>query len=105
MNDYGMSMRPDTALDEITAAKRAVTPAVPTFSISRPDRRRWPLQRILFLLAGAVTLTGVALGATVSGWFLLLPAMAGANQLLMVAAGWCPMSLLLTRIGVQPSCP
>lgn len=64
-------------------------------------RRGWPLQRILFLMAGAVTLTGVLLGATVSAWFLLLPAMAGANQLLMVATGWCPMSLLLGRLGVR----
>jgi hypothetical protein len=64
--------------------------------------RTWPLQRILFLLAGTITLTGVLLGVTVSRWFLLLPAMAGANQLLMVAAGWCPMSLLLTRLGVRP---
>lgn len=79
-------------------------PAVATASITRPDRRGWPMQRILFLLAGVVTLTGVALGVTVSGWFLLLPAMAGANQLLMVAAGWCPMSLLLGRLGVQPGC-
>ena len=64
----------------------------------------WPLQRILFLLAGTVTLTGVALAAAVSPWFLLLPAVAGANQLLMVATGWCPMSVLLTRLGVEPGC-
>ena len=60
----------------------------------------WPLQRILFLLAGAFTLTGIGLGVLVSSWFLLLPALVGANQLLMVAAGWCPASLLLTRLGV-----
>ena len=61
--------------------------------------RAWPVQRILFLLAGTVTLTGVVLGVLVSPWFLLLPALAGVNQLLMVVAGWCPMSLLLTRLG------
>lgn len=60
----------------------------------------WPLNRILFLLAGSVTLTGVLLAATVSPWFLVLPAIAGANQLLMVATGRCPMSMLLTRLGV-----
>lgn len=81
---------------------RAVASAV---SNSRPGRRAWPLQRILFLLAGIVTLSGVALGVTVSSWFLLLTVMAGANQLLMVAVGWCPMSLLLRRLGVEPACP
>jgi len=61
--------------------------------------RGWPLQRILFAMAGTVTLTGVVLGVLLSSWFLLLPALAGANQLLMVVSGWCPMSLLLTRFG------
>ena len=60
----------------------------------------WPVQRILFLLAGAVTLTGVVLGVSVSAWFLLLPVLTGLNQLLFVAVGWCPMSLLLRRFGV-----
>jgi hypothetical protein len=76
----------------------------PTVSVSRLDRPGWPLERILFLLAGTVTLTGVVLGIAASSWFLLLPVMAGANQLLMVKVGWCPMSLLLIRLGVQPRC-
>lgn len=66
--------------------------------VAQPNR--WPLQRILFLLAGTVTLTGVILGVFVNHWWLLLSALAGANQLLMVAVGWCPMSVLLTRLGV-----
>ena len=59
-----------------------------------------PLQRILFLLAGTFTLIGVMLSVLISPWFLLVPALVAANQLLMAAAGWCPMSLLLTRLGV-----
>lgn len=60
----------------------------------------WPMHRILFLLAGTVTLVGVGLGALVSPWFLLLAALPALNQLLFVAVGWCPMSLLLRRFGV-----
>lgn len=63
-------------------------------------RSRWPMQRILFLLAGTITLLGVLLTVTASRWFLLIPALVGGNQLLMVATGWCPMSLLLRRLGV-----
>ena len=44
----------------------------------------WSRERILFLLAGTVTLAGVLLTATVNHWFLLIPAPVGANQLLMV---------------------
>jgi hypothetical protein len=59
----------------------------------------WPMQRILFLVAGTVTLLGVLLTITLSRWFLLVPALVGGNQLLMVATGWCPMSVLLTCLG------
>lgn len=72
-------------------------------SVSAPactTTRGWTVRRILFLLAGSFTLIGTALAAFVSPWFLLLPALVGANQLLMVAVGWCPMSLLLGRLGV-----
>ena len=66
----------------------------------------WPMHRILFLLAGTVTLIGVGLSAVVSPWFLLLAALPAANQLLFVAVGWCPMSLLLRRCGVaEPGRP
>lgn len=60
----------------------------------------WPMHRILFAIAGTVTLIGVALSAAVSPWFLFVPALVGANQMLMVVTGWCPMSLLLSRLGV-----
>ena len=61
--------------------------------------------RILFLLAGTVTLIGVLLSAAVSRWFLLIPTLVGANQLLMAATGWCPMSLLLNRAGIETDRP
>jgi hypothetical protein len=60
--------------------------------------RRWPLERVLFALAGTVTLLGAALAALASPWFLLLIAFVGVNQWLYVAAGACPASLLLTRL-------
>jgi hypothetical protein len=63
---------------------------------------RWPLERILFAIAGTVVLIGVALSAFVSTWFLLLIAFVAVNQWLYVALGDCPMSLFLTRVfGVQ----
>jgi hypothetical protein len=59
--------------------------------------RRWPTTRILFALAGTVTLLSVALAATISGWWLLLAAAVGINQLLYVVAGTCPASALIDR--------
>jgi fatty acid desaturase len=60
-------------------------------------RRRWPLERVLFALAGAMTLASVALAVLVSPWFLLLTALVGVNQLLYVAVGDCPASFVLRR--------
>jgi hypothetical protein len=66
-------------------------------------RLRWPLERILFALAGTMTLVSTALAATISPWFLLVTAFVGINQWLYVAVGACPASLLLGRLlGLQP---
>jgi hypothetical protein len=67
--------------------------------------RLWPLERLLFALAGTVTLASVLLATLVSPWFLLLAAFVGLNQWLFVAFGACPASLLLERgLGVEPRC-
>ncbi len=62
------------------------------------QRPGWPLERMLFALAGTVTLLSAALAAAVSPWFLLLTAFVGVNQWLFVAVGACPASVLLSRL-------
>ena len=67
-------------------------------------RSGWPLERVLFALAGTVTLLSALLAALLSPWFLLLTAFVGVNQWLYVAAGACPASLLLGRcFGLRPA--
>jgi hypothetical protein len=64
-----------------------------------PDRATaWPLERVLFALAGTVTLVSALLAATVSPWFLLLTAFVGVSQWLYVGVGACPASLVLARL-------
>jgi hypothetical protein len=58
---------------------------------------RWPLERVLFALAGTMTLLSVALAVIVSPWFLLLTAFVGINQWLYVVVGNCPASIVLRR--------
>jgi hypothetical protein len=62
-----------------------------------PSNKRWPLERVLFALAGTVTLLSALLAATVSSWFLLLTAFVGVNQWLYVLVGNCPASIVLRR--------
>lgn len=56
---------------------------------------RWPLERVLFALAGTIILISVALVALVSPWFLLLTAFVGVNLWLYVLVGSCPASYVL----------
>ncbi len=72
----------------------------------RTARRLWPLERVLFLMAGTMTILSALLAAVVSPWFLLLTVFVGANQLAFVAFGNCPSSWLLQRYaGFQRGCP
>jgi hypothetical protein len=67
--------------------------------------RRWPLERVLFALAGSMTLLSALLAALVSPWFLLLTVFVGLNQWLFVSVGACPASLVLERaVGIEKGC-
>ncbi len=66
-------------------------------SSTAPAPSRWPLERILFALAGTMTLVSALLAALVSPWFLVLTAFVGVNQWVYVSVHNCPASLLLGR--------
>lgn len=65
---------------------------------SPPSAGAWPTTRVLFALAGTVTLLSTALAATSSPWWLLLTTAVGLNQLLYVATGACPASVVITGL-------
>ncbi len=54
--------------------------------------------RILFALAGTMTLLSVGLALTAGPWFLLLAVFVAANQWLYATVGACPASLALSRV-------
>ena len=56
-------------------------------------------ESLVRLLAGTVVLLGTVLAWQVSPWWLLLPAFAGANLIQSVFTGFCPPTLLLTKLG------
>ncbi|HEY8629434.1 MAG TPA: hypothetical protein VIL73_02665 [Gaiellaceae bacterium] len=68
-------------------------------------QRSWPLERVLFALAGSMTLPSVLCALLVSPWFLVLAVLVGVNQLLYVTTGVCPASLVLERgTGIERGC-
>lgn len=66
--------------------------------------KKWPLERVLFMMAGTMTLLSALLSATVSPWFLILTAFVGLNQWMYVSFRACPASVVLRKFGVQPQC-
>jgi len=57
------------------------------------------IESLIRLLAGTVTLTGVALAFFVSPWWLLLPTFAGVNLIQSVFTGFCLPSIILRKLG------
>lgn len=58
--------------------------------------------RIVLVFAAVVVLTGTLLAATVSSWFLVMPAFVGLNLLQAQVTGFCPLAKLLVAAGRPP---
>ena len=65
---------------------------------------RWPLERVLFLLAGTMTLLSALLAVLVSPWFLLIAVLVGVSQWSYVAFGDCPSSFVMRRLFKLEGC-
>jgi len=64
----------------------------------------WPLERVLFAMAGTMSLVSALLAAVISPWFLLLTVFVGINQWAYVTLRACPASIILNRLGVRAQC-
>ncbi len=66
--------------------------------------RGWPLERVLFALAGTMVALSALLSAAISPWFLLLTGFVAVNLLLFAALGSCGASIALRRLGLRSGC-
>jgi hypothetical protein len=78
--------------------------APPKDHLLRSSWRHWPLERILFALAGTMTGLSALLAALVGPGFLLLTGFVALNLLLFAALGNCGASLVLRSFGVRSGC-
>lgn len=58
------------------------------------------IQRIIFLVAGTLVLTGLTLGHFVDELWLLLSAFVGLNLFQTAFTGFCPLERVLLKAGV-----
>jgi Protein of unknown function (DUF2892) len=57
------------------------------------------IDNLIRITAGSTVLLGVALGAFVSPWWLLLPVFAGGNLIQSALTGFCPPCFILRKLG------
>lgn len=62
----------------------------------------WYLERITLLMGGSITLISVLLGAFVSAYWLILTCFVGVNLIVFALTGFCPMSIILSKLGAKP---
>ncbi|HSN72737.1 MAG TPA: DUF2892 domain-containing protein [Steroidobacteraceae bacterium] len=59
------------------------------------------IDRVVMAFAGAVVLASLLLGYYVSPWWYWLTAFVGANLFQASFTGFCPLALILRRLGVR----
>ncbi len=60
------------------------------------------IDRFVLAFAGAMVLVSVALAHFASPWWLLLTLFVGANLLQASFTGFCPLAIVLRKLGVRP---
>ena len=71
--------------------------------LARTDH--WYLERLIWLIAGIVVLGGTILGLTVHKYWFVFPILAGTNMIIFAFTGFCPMAVILNKLGKKPLCP
>lgn len=66
--------------------------------VIRTTAARWALERQVRLIAGLLVAAGVGLGAVVSPWWLVVPALMGCGLTFAGLSGFCPMGEVLARL-------
>lgn len=63
------------------------------------------VERFVHAFAGAMVLASLALAELVSPWFLLLTAFVGVNLFQTAFTRFCPLALVLRRLGMHDPVP
>ncbi|UCD34827.1 MAG: DUF2892 domain-containing protein [Nitrospiraceae bacterium] len=62
----------------------------------------WYMERIIWLIAGVLTLTGTVLTLVHSPYWLILTGLVGVNLVVFALTGYCLMANILYRLGARP---
>jgi preprotein translocase subunit SecG len=65
------------------------------------DTKTWYLERIIWMIAGAFILISLGLSRIHSEYWLILTALVGINLTILSLTGFCPMTVILNKLGVK----
>jgi hypothetical protein len=88
---------PAPATDGAAAHETAAPPA----TVLGLDTRAWPIERLVVLLAGSVTLLTLLLGRHHDPRWRLMTGFIATNLVAQATIGWCPASLFMRRLGFR----
>jgi len=60
------------------------------------------IDKAVFVFAGVIVLTGLALGTFVNSWWYVLCAFAGLNMIQAAFTGFCPAAIIFRALGLKP---
>ncbi|MFW5679129.1 MAG: YgaP family membrane protein [Pseudomonadota bacterium] len=60
------------------------------------------IERVVLAFAGSVILLSVVLGLLASPWWFALTGFVGLNLLQSAFTGFCPLAIILKRLGFEP---
>lgn len=60
------------------------------------------IDRVVMAFAGTVILVSLGLGLTLNPWWFALTGFVGANLFQAAFTGFCPLAIVLKRLGVRP---
>jgi hypothetical protein len=62
------------------------------------------IDRVVLAFAGTMVLVSLALGLAVHVYWFGLTAFVGLNMLQAAFTGFCPLAMVLKKLGVKPGC-
>lgn len=62
------------------------------------------IDRVVFAFAGTMILVSLLLATTVHVYWLFLTGFVGLNLLQSAFTGFCPLAMILKKVGLKPGC-
>lgn len=64
-------------------------------------KKKWSVERIVFLFAGLNILASIGLGVHFNSYFLIWGALVGLMMVIFALTGFCPLTILLKKLGFK----